>query len=96
MDNLDKFVDELVEQKGFGQKDPEILQQIKLDLLDRVEDRINAMIMTVLPSAVLEDFEKVLDTGTDEEIQAFVRGHIPDLKERVAFELVSFKSMYLS
>ncbi len=96
MDNLEKFVDELVEQKGFGQKDPEVLEQIKLDLLDRVEDRINAMIMTQLPSTALSDFEEKLDTGTDEEIQTFVRSHIPDLKERVAFELVSFKNMYLS
>ena len=96
MENLEKFVDELVEQKGFNEKDPEILKQIKLDLLDRVEDRINAMIMENLPADQLEAFEEKLDTGTDEEIQTFVKHHIPDLKDRVAFELVSFKSMYLS
>ena len=96
MDNLDKFIDELVAQKGFSEKDPDILKQIKLDLLDRVEDRINAMIMTVLPSTSLSAFEEKLDTGSDEEIQEFVKSHIPDINERIAFELVSFKNMYLS
>ena len=96
MDNLEKFVDELVAQKGFSEKDPEILEQIKLDLLDRVEDRINAMIMSNLSPDQLEQFEKKLDTGSDEDIQSFVKKCIPDFKERAAFELVSFKSMYLS
>lgn len=96
MDNLEKFVDELVAQKGFNEKDPEVLEQIKLDLLDRVEDRINAMIMENLPTDKLDEFEKKLDSGSDEEIKAFVTKNIPDIKDRVAFELVSFKSMYLS
>ena len=96
MDNLEKFVGELVAQKGFSEKDPEILEQIKLDLLDRVEDSINAMIMSNLPPEKLDEFEKKLDTGSDEEIQSFVQKQIPDLKDRVAFELVSFKTMYLS
>jgi hypothetical protein len=96
MDNLDKFVDELVSQKGFAEKDPEVLEQIKLDLLDRVEDRINAMIMENLPTDKLEEFDSKLDNGSDEDIQNFVKKHIPDFKERAAFELVSFKNMYLS
>ena len=96
MDNLDKFIDELIAEKGFSNKDPEVVEQIKLDLLDRVEDRINAMIMSVLSPDVLPAFEEKLDSGSDKEIQQFIMDNIPDYKDRIAFELMSFKSMYLS
>jgi len=96
MDNLEDFVDKLIEEKGFGEKDPEVLEQIKLDLIDRVEDRINAMVMERLPVDALEEFETKLDSGSPEEIQKFILAYIPDIKDRTAFELMSFKSMYLS
>ena len=64
--------------------------------MDRLEDRINGMIMEKLPPIVLEEFERVLDKGNSEEIQNFIAQYIPDIKERTAFELVSFKNMYLS
>ena len=96
MENLEKFIDELIVAKGFGDKDPEVLEQIKIDLMDRLEDRINGMIMEKLPPIVLEEFERVLDKGNSEEIQNFIAQYIPDIKERTAFELVSFKNMYLS
>lgn len=96
MENLEKFVDDLIEAKGFAGKDLEIVEQIKLDLLDRVEDRINAMIMEKLPPIVLEEFEKVLDNGNPAEIQEFITQYIPDIKERTAFKLMSFRNMYLS
>ncbi len=96
MENLEKFVDELIAEKGFAEKDPDVLEQIKFDLLDRVEDRINAMIMEKLPPESLSDFEEKLDTANEEEMNEFIQSHIPDIKDRVTFELVSFKRMYLS
>ena len=96
MENLDKFIDEIIALKGLDSNEPEVVEQIKLDLMDRVEDRINGMIMSKLPPDTLIEFEEKLDSGSDDEIQAFIKKHIPDIKERTAFELVSFKNMYLS
>ena len=96
MENLEEFAEKLVAEKGFNEKDPDVLEQIKLDLIDRIEDRINAMVMERLPAAALPDFEELLDNGTPEDIQKFILGYIPDIKDRTAFELMSFKSMYLS
>lgn len=96
MENLEEFIDKLIVEKGFGDKDPDVLEQIKLDLIDRVEDRINAMVMEKLPEDALDEFETKLDSGDQAEIQKFITHYIPDIKDRVAFELMSFKNMYLS
>ncbi|MEI6316442.1 MAG: DUF5663 domain-containing protein [bacterium] len=96
MENLEEFVNKLIVEKGFGDKDPDVLEQIKLDLIDRIEDRINAMIMEKLPEDALDEFESKLDSENQEEIQKFIIKYIPDVKDRVAFELISFKNMYLN
>ena len=95
MQNIEEFVSRLIEDKGFNEQDPEIIAQMKKDLLDRVENRINAMIVSILSSEKLPEFEKLLDGGSEEEIQKFVKGNIPDIDERVATELLTFKNIYL-
>jgi len=96
MQNLDQYVDRLIAEKGFDEKDPEVLAQIKTDLLDRVENRIDAMIIENLDESVLAEFEKVLAEGNSEDAQTFVKEHIPDIDEKVASELLSFRTVYLS
>lgn len=95
MKNIEEFVDKLIEDKGFNEQDPDIIAQMKSDLLDRVENRINAMIISKLNPEKLPDFEKVLDSDSKEEIQKFVKENIPDIEEKVAKELLDFKNIYL-
>src|SRR3989338_9806876 len=95
MKNIEEFVAKVVEDKGLGGEDPEILAQIKKDLMDRVENRINAMIVSELPPEKLADFEKLLDSGSGEDIQGFVKESVPDIDEKVAAELLNFKNIYL-
>ncbi len=96
MQNLNQYVDQLVEEKGFDEKDPEVIAQIKTDLLDRVENRVDAMIADNLPAEVLPEFSSILDTGSEADIQAFITKHIPDIEEKVASELLTFRTIYLS
>ncbi len=95
MENLEAFVNRLIEEKGFAGKDIEIVEQIRLDLLDRVEDQINAMIMSNLPEDSLKDFQKSLESKDNDASIVFIKKHIPDLDEKVAEVLMSFKIMYL-
>ena len=93
---LEDFVDRLVAEKGMTGLDPEVLAQVKHDLLDRVEDRINALIVEKLPPESLEDFERLLDGGDEKEIQAFCQTQIPDLDQKIAAELLAFRQTYLN
>ncbi|MFA6386397.1 MAG: DUF5663 domain-containing protein [Candidatus Paceibacterota bacterium] len=95
MKNIEEFVDRLIKDKGFKEEDPEVLAQMKSDLMDRVENRINAMILSHINSDKLEDFEKIIDGGNEEEIQNFVKKDVPDIDEKVAMELLTFKNIYL-
>lgn len=90
------FIDRLVEEKKFENLDSEVVKQIKIDLADRVEDRINASILEHMPSDKLEDFNKLLDSEDAEKIQLFCQENIQDLDNVIARELLDFRSSYLN
>ena len=96
MKNIEDFVDKLVSEKGFDTKDPEVLAQIKSDLLERVGDRVNAMIMGNIPEEKLVEFEKVLDSKDEDKIAEYIKGQIPDIEEKTAVVLLSFRNTYIS
>lgn len=93
---LNLFVSRLIEEKKFDNLDPEIVEQIKNDLLERVEDRINASILGHMPAEKLEEFNGLLDKGSAEKIQSFCKENIHDLDDVIAKELMNFRSIYLN
>lgn len=95
MKNIEEFVDKIIEEKGFNTKDPEVVAQIKSDLLSRVEDRINAMIMANMPESALVEFEGLLDAKDEKVTEAFIREQILDIDEKVASTLLAFRTMYV-
>ncbi len=96
MAELEHFVDQLLAEKGVQSADPEVRAQIREDLINRVDDRVQALIMANLPEDELDEFSAKLDTGSDEDIQAYLRKTIPGFDEKVAVELVAFKAAYTS
>ena len=94
--SLEIFVDRLVEEKGLDTLEAEVVAQIKKDLLDRVEDHVNAAILASLPPEKLEPFEKLLQGGNPEISQKFCHDNIPDLEQVMAAALLNFRSIYLA
>ncbi len=96
--NLESFVDRLYEEKNFPQNlEAEVVKQIKDDLLEQVEDRINALIINNLSEENLEEFNQKIDQEvSDQEMQKFFNENIPDLAQLIAAELIVFKQTYLS
>jgi hypothetical protein len=96
--DLAMFVDRLIEEKKFpAGLEKEVMDQIKADLLSRVEDRVNAVIIANLAPDKLEEFSQKLDGDiSDEEMQKFCAENIPDLPQILASELLAFKQSYLS
>lgn len=99
-DNLDlaMFVDRLVEEKKFPESlEKEVIDQIKADLLSRVENRMKAVIISNLTPEKLEEFNKLSeDNISDEDMQNFCAENIPNLSQLIASELIIFKQKYLS
>lgn len=94
--DLGSFVDGLIEEKGFSGMDSSAKDIMRADLLERLENRINAVILASLPVEKVEDFEKVLDNGDDVAVQEFCRVAVPDLNEKIAAELLRFRTLYIS
>lgn len=96
MHNLDTFVDSLVIEKGLGDLDPAVLAEMKNDLLNRIEDRLNMIIVENMPGVNVAEFEKMMDEEkSDEELQKFVEEKIPDISSLVAVDLAHFREVYL-
>ena len=94
--SLNEFVKDLIRSRGLDNLDYEIVVQLKADLRDRVESRVNAAILANLPPEKVEYFEKLLDQSSTEEVQSFCRRNIYGLDEIIANELAKFRATYLS
>ena len=96
--DLKSYVDGLIADKKLPENlDPGVIEQMKLELLDRVENRINAVIINNLTETRLEEFNKILDSEkNDIEVQSFLKENVPNLTELIATELIVFRQTYLS
>lgn len=96
MEAIKDFAAKLLQEKGLDNLDQEVLDQMQQDLVDRLEDRINALILSKMPAEKLEEWNVLLDSASDEEMQKFCQDNIPDLDQQIANELLSFRSTYLN
>ena len=92
---LQAFAQKLLEEKKFDAVDPEVFKQLKADLVDRLEDRMNMIILKNMPEEKLGEFEALLENGPAEDLQNFVAENVPNLQEVLSTELMAFRKTYL-
>jgi len=92
--NLDRFLDQLITEKGLSDKDPEVAKQIKDDLWALLDRKLDAVILTNLPEEKLSDFEALIDAGDPEAVRNFISQNVPDLDEVIARGLMEFRQAY--
>lgn len=94
---VDSFISQLVVEAGMDKNvEADVLTQLKSDLRERLQDRINAVLLSQIPEHKLEEFEELLDEGDQKATQAFCEQNIPNLAELIAAELAGFKKRYLA
>ncbi len=92
---LAAYVDKLIAEKQITDVSDEVLAQMKADLLSRVEDRINAELIAVLSPEQMAEFDKIMDSGDQSQMQNYLKQAIPDLETIVASALIRFRATYL-
>ncbi|MCX6798398.1 MAG: DUF5663 domain-containing protein, partial [Candidatus Falkowbacteria bacterium] len=92
---LDKFLDKLINEKGLSDKDPEVAKQIKADLWELLDRKLDAVILTSLPEEKLLDFETLIDAGDPEAVKTFITANIANLDEVIARGLLEFRQAYI-
>lgn len=95
-DALEQFVDKLIQDKKMDSLEPEVLVEVRNDLLRMAEDKINAYLIKALPKTKIEEFNTVLDSDEEDKIKSFLNSNIPDMDVVIARALVDFKSQYLA
>lgn len=93
----EEFINKLIEEAGMGVGlEADVLSQLKSDMLERLEDRIKAVILANIPEYKLGEFEKLIDSGNAKEIQDFCILNIPNFTEVIAGEFLNFRSRYIN
>jgi len=96
MADLENYAEELLRAKGVVSLTQDDREQTKTDLIDRVDDRLNAMILDHLPDSATDAYSHLMDVDDEEELRSFLLTFIPDLDERVDIVLQYFRRDYLN
>lgn len=93
---LDAFADSLIKEKGFPDITPEVREELKKDLLTRLDDFLTARIVAGLSDEDVMTFDKMLQENKgEEEMQQFVSSHIPNFTDFVTQAMLEFRGVYL-
>lgn len=93
---IGKFIDTLIEEKGFTAISEEVRNEIKKDLTIRLDDFIAARVISALTDTDVATFEEMLKAQkSNEDVQKFVADHIPDFINFLTNVLIEFRGVYL-
>lgn len=93
---LQDFVSRLIEEKNYGELEPEVAEQVRKDVMERLVNTINAKSIAALSDEQVAEFEKLLDANaSEEEVQAFIAKSIPNGDEFLTRVMTDFRMSYL-
>lgn len=97
MQNIDDFIETLLNEKGITDVDPETKTELKEEMKGRLIDQINqAAIMELSEEKAAELASKVDDPEfTNEKMTEFMQNSGVDLTAVVANTMLQFRSFYL-
>ncbi len=94
--DLPSYVTWVVDQKPELRATPqEIKDELYPELQGRLEALINTAVLAALPQDQLAHFERLLEHGSQKDIQEFCHQAVPNMDEIVARILVQFRNEYL-
>jgi hypothetical protein len=94
--NLDQYIDNLIDQKGYPDLTPEVREELRSDLRMRLNDFIMARIIAAFSEEDLDTFEQMLNENkSQEELQQFAVDHIQDFTTFLTDILLEFQGVYL-
>lgn len=94
---IDIFLDALLAEKGLGMAPDSVKQQLKEDLLPRLEKWLVADIFQHLSEQQAQEFDEFLNSApSQDQIAEKFKKFIPNYEEVYRDSMLSFKQTYLS
>lgn len=93
---LEQFIEGLIDERKYPDLLPEAKEEMKKDLLIRLDDFIAARIIAALSDTDVLAYEKLLqEKKPEEEVQQFVSSKIPDFVNFLSAAMLEFRAVYL-
>lgn len=90
------YIEKLIDEKKYPDLMPEAREEMKKDLIVRLDDFIASRIIAGLSDEDVVQFEQMLKNNTPEEqIQQFVSTHIEDFSAFLTNIFLEFRALYL-
>ncbi len=94
--SLKDFVDQLIEKKAFKDVEPEVKEQLRIDLEERLQDFLLKELLNEMSDPDLASFEQLIDSGAnDDEVQKFISEHVENSESVLTAALVKFANLYV-
>jgi len=97
MENVEQFLDQLLDEKGYTDLDEDVRNELKIDMGQRLMDQIDQAAINALSEEKAIELANKLDDPnfTNEQAAAFVQESGVDM-ERIALEtMIQFRIWYL-
>lgn len=94
---LRAFAEGLLIEKGLGEMEPEVKEEMVEDLLERINAFIDRAALESLPAEKLEELDQMIDgnTATEENVAELIKNFGVNTDEMVAKALEKFRDVYL-
>jgi hypothetical protein len=97
MDNVTKFIEQLLEEKGLAELDPEVRTELVEDLSSRFTQFLNTRLIDTLIDDEKLELSKLVDEQPPDmdKIQKYIAEKIPDTITITANAMKEFRGLYL-
>ena len=97
MQNIDEFIESLLNDKGITNVEPEVREELKADMKKRLEDEINRAAIEALPQEKAVELAKLVENPdfTNEKITEFMQNSGVNLTEVALDTMLKFRNFYL-
>ena len=97
-DELDQFINEMLDAKQISGLTDEVRAQLVSDLKQRLLDQINKALIDALPEDKMDEFEQLLDNESvgDTEMQQFIANAGVDAKKVATVTMLRFYDLYVT
>lgn len=93
---IKEFLEEILVSANMTMLDEQVKNDMILELYAQLDDYMMSTIVEKLDANQLEEFTKMAEDGkTREELQEYLRAHIPNATEIFANAMIEFRDIYL-
>ena len=97
MENVEDFIDQLIDEKGYSDLDDDVRQELKNDMIQRLMDQIDQAAINALPEDKAIELADKLDDESfdDEKVAEFMQNSGVDLQQVALETMLQFRMLYL-